>query len=62
MDDKKFKGFMAINDIKQSEIAETLGISLENANAKINGRQKFTLEQVKILCQKYQISADHYFI
>ena len=28
MDDKKFKGFMAINDIKQSEIAETLGISL----------------------------------
>ena len=62
MDCKRFKGYMAEHDIKQSDIAELLDISQENVNAKVNGRQNFTLEQVKILCQTYSISADYYFI
>lgn len=62
MDCKRFKGYMASHDIKQSEIAEILGITVENANAKINGRQDFTLPQIRTLCQRYGISADDFFI
>lgn len=58
----KFKGYCSANNIKQSEIADLLGVTVSNANEKINGKQNFTLEQVKILCKHYQISADEYFI
>jgi antitoxin component HigA of HigAB toxin-antitoxin module len=58
----KFKGYCAANGIKQSEVADVLGINITNVNEKLNGKQPFTLEQVKKLCEKYQISADEYFI
>lgn len=58
----KFKGYCTANNIKQSEISELLEISLSNVNEKLNGKQPFTLEQVKILCKHYGISADEYFI
>lgn len=57
----KFKGFMAENGIKQQEIAELLGIDIATANQKINGKQPWTLPQVKALCEKYNIVADIYF-
>ena len=53
---------MALHDIKQTEIAKLLGIEVQNVNAKVNGRQEFTLEQIRILCQHYGISADDFFI
>lgn len=62
MDCKRFKGYMALHDIKQAEIAKLLGIEVQNVNAKVNGRQEFTLEQIRILCQHYGISADDFFI
>ncbi|MBR2549433.1 MAG: helix-turn-helix transcriptional regulator [Clostridiales bacterium] len=62
MECKKFKGYMAEHDIKQAEIAEILGIAQENVNAKVNGRQEFTLAQVRILCQHYGIRADDFFV
>ena len=62
MECKRFKGYMAQHDTKQSEIAELLGITQENVNAKVNGRQDFTLAQVKILCHHYDISADDFFV
>ena len=62
MDCKRFKGYMALHDIKQTEIAKLLGIEVQNVNAKVNGRQEFTLEQIRILCQHYGISADDFFI
>lgn len=58
----KFKAWMVENNIQQSEIAELLGIALQNANEKINNRQPWTLAQVKVICQKYGLSADVYFI
>lgn len=58
----KFKGYCAENNISQKEIADILNITIQNANAKLNGRQDFTLSQVKILCQHYGISADIYFL
>lgn len=57
----KFKGYLAENGIKQNEIAELLGIELATANQKINGKQPWTLEQVKALCEHYNLVADIYF-
>lgn len=62
MDCKKFKGYMSEHDISQKEVANVLGITPENVNAKVNGRQDFTLAQVKTLCQHYGISADDFFV
>lgn len=62
MAELKFKGYCAEHNIRQKEIAEVLGINIANVNEKINGKQQFTLEQVKILCKEYGISADEYFI
>jgi DNA-binding Xre family transcriptional regulator len=58
----KFKAFLVERRIKQSEISELLGITIQNVNRKLNGVEPFTLEQVKTLCKHYQISADEYFI
>ena len=58
----KFKGYCAENRIKQAELAKLLGCSLQSINNKINGRQDFTLAEVKILCSHYGISADTYFL
>ena len=54
----KFKGYMAEKGIRQAEIAELLGIDVSNANEKINGKQYFTVPQIKILCERYGVSAD----
>ena len=58
----KFKAYLVERRIKQTEVAEVLGITVQNLNKKINGVEPFTLEQVKTLCKHYQISADEYFI
>ena len=58
----KFKAWLVENNIKQAEIASVLGISRELTNAKINGREEFTLAQVKTLCERYKISADIFFV
>lgn len=54
----KFKGWLAENGIKQKEIAELLGIDISNLNEKVNGKQEFTVPQIRTICQKYNISAD----
>lgn len=53
-----FKGWMAMNNVKQTELAELLDLSLQSVNQKVNGRKSFTLEQVAIICSAYGISAD----
>jgi len=62
MDKRRFKGYCAEHGIKQAEISELLSITVSNVSEKINGKQEFTLEQVRTLCKKYGISADDYFI
>ena len=57
----KFKGYMAENGIKQSDIAKLLNIDISNVNLKVNGKSPWTLAQVKEICLKYKISADEYF-
>ena len=58
----KFKGYCVEHRIKQLEIAEILGITLQSVNRKLNDNEPFTLEQVKKLCTYYGISADEYFL
>ena len=58
----RFKGYCAENKVKQSEIAEILNITVQSTNRKLNGKEPFTLEQVKTLCEHYSISADEYFV
>lgn len=58
----KFKGYCAEHGIKQKEIAELLDIDLSNVNEKLNGKQQFTVSQIRLLCDRYNISADDYFI
>ena len=58
----KFKGFCVENKIKQTEIADILGIAITSVNRKMNGHEDFTLEQIRTLCRHFQISADIYFI
>ncbi len=58
----KFKGWLVEHQISQGELAELLGITKENVNAKLNGRQDFTLDQVKMICKTYSISADDFFV
>ena len=58
----RFKGYCAENKVKQSEIAEILNITVQSANRKLNGKEPFTLDQVKTLCEHYSISADEYFV
>lgn len=53
-----FKGWMAENNIKQSEIAELLGISIQSVNLKVNGKLDFSLPQVRLICERYGVSAD----
>lgn len=57
----KFKGWCAENGVKQAEIADFLGITVQTVNRKMNGRAEFTLAQVKALCQKYNLVADIFF-
>lgn len=62
MESLKFKGYCAEHNIRLAELSEVLGIHIQNVSEKMNGKQAWTLDQVKILCKHYGISADEYFI
>ena len=52
------KAWFVTHNIKQYEIAELLGISLQSVNNKLNGRQDFLLPQIKKLHDAYGIEAE----
>ena len=58
----KFRGYCIENKIRQKEIAELLNISAQSVSRKMNGKEPFTLDQVKTICVYYGISADEYFV
>lgn len=53
-----FKGWMAEHNIRQAEIAELLGLSIQSVNLKVNGKTNFSLPQIRTICEEYGISAD----
>ena len=58
MDNLKFKAWLAENRIKQKEIMELLDLSRTSIDKKINGKEDFTLPQIRTICDKYGITAD----
>lgn len=56
----KLKGKMTEAHMSQAKLAESLGITAQSLNAKLNGRNQFTLEEVveitKILNLKDPVS------
>lgn len=58
MPENKFKGWCAAHGVKVKDIADLLEIHVNNASEKMNGKQEFTLPQVKKICETYNISAD----
>ena len=58
MQELKFKGWMAANNVKQKDLVELLGIGTQSVNLKVNGKVDWTLEQIKMICTTYGISAD----
>lgn len=57
----KFTNYCKEKQITESKIAELLKISVQSAGDKMDGKEPFTLEQVKDICTYFQISADEYF-
>lgn len=62
MNTLKFKGFLAERQITQAQLAEVLGLSPQSVNKKVNGKEDFSLAQIKKICAEYGISADEYFL
>lgn len=58
MPENKFKGWCAAHGVRVKDIAELLDIHVNTACAKVNGRQQFTLKQIKVLCSTYDMPAD----
>lgn len=53
-----FKGWCVARGIRQKEIADLLGLGIQSVNNKLNGKEDFTLPQIKTICTHYNISAD----
>lgn len=59
----KFKAFMKENGISQRELADILGKSVPALNQNINGTGgDFSIAELRIICSKYNISSDDYFL
>ncbi|WEZ09978.1 helix-turn-helix transcriptional regulator [Priestia flexa] len=59
----KLKAFLSEIDVKQKDLAQTLGISNVALNQKINGTGgDFSLEEVRKICRHLNISSDAFFI
>lgn len=59
----KFKAFLDENGVKQSEVAVLLNKSTSALNQNLNGTGgDFSVAEIRILCKKYSISSDEYFV
>lgn len=59
----KLKGYLAENGVKQKELAALLEISEVSLSQKINrSGSTFTLDEVKKICEAFEISADDFFL
>lgn len=58
MDSLKFKAWMAAHKVSQKELCDLLDLSNTSINKKVNGKEDFTLLQIRKICEKYEVSAD----
>lgn len=59
----KFKAYMQENGINQRDLADLLGKSPSALNQNLNGTGgDFSLAEIRIICLKFGISSDEYFL
>jgi len=58
---EKFKRWLAGNGLTYKDIAMDLGVSIATISAKINGQSDFSLSEVRLLENKYQIDSNIFF-
>lgn len=59
----KFKAFLGERGVNQREVAELLGKSASALNQNLNGTGgDFSIAELRVMCVKYEISADEYFL
>lgn len=59
----KFKAYLDEKKIRQYEVAELIGKSKTALNQKLNGTGgDFSLTEIRIICNKFKISCDDFFI
>lgn len=58
MNTLKFKAWMAENRVSQKELSELLDLSQTSIYKKVNGKEDFSLPQIRAICEKYGLSAD----
>lgn len=59
----KLKAYFVENGIKQSDVANLLNLSRSAFNSKLNrNKADFTLNQVRLICKTYGVSASEFFL
>lgn len=56
---EKLKDLREDHDLKQNDIAKLLNVTQTNYSKYERGERKITIEQLKILCEFYKVSADY---
>lgn len=55
MNKSKLKGVLAENNCSQESLGKLIGVSSKTANAKINGKASFTVEEANIIAKHFNI-------
>ena len=58
---RKLKAYRQLKNVKQSDLAKLLGISLNSYNFKENGKQQFTLEEAKKISDFFNTTIEDIF-
>ena len=61
-DQRKLKGLMVEKDVTQQELANLLGISRTMFNRKINGKNKFDLQEAFIIADFFKKAIEDIFL
>lgn len=58
----KLKAFFVEHNISQAEVAALIEVTRSTFNQKLNGLgADFTLEEARVICDKYHLNLDEYF-
>lgn len=55
------KALRAYNELSQTEVAEKLGCTFQTYNKKENGKTDFTLEELNVLANLFDVPAVNFF-
>lgn len=58
---KYIKALRAYNELTQTEVAEILGCTFATYNKKENGRTDFTLDELNILANLFNVPVTNFF-